>query len=249
MADFSIPPLKRCTKGERCVHPNGPLLPATTDYFYTDNSRKDHLTPQCRMCIAARHETHREEKREYARQHRINNPEYQANYRLEHADEIRLTRKKYNVEHREQNSISYSKWLIRTGYKRVHSKTSVIRRRARKRGLPDTFSDSDRQRCLEYWDYTCCVCGRREGFWHTLAKDHWIPLTDPQPDNPGTVSWNIVPMCHAIKGSNGQGDCNHSKFNRHPSEWLEGKFGKRKAKQVLERVQRYFEWVKAKEAD
>src|SRR5581483_2176482 len=56
---------------------------------------------------------------------------------------------------------------------------------ARKRSLPDTFTERDWQRALEYWDYKCAVCGRPRGLWHTLAADHWIPLTAP--DCPGTV--------------------------------------------------------------
>src|SRR5512141_2961524 len=87
----------------------------------------------------------------------------------------------------------------------------------RKRKLPDTFTDQDWQRALEYWDYKCAVCGRPRGLWHTLAADHWIPLSDPE--CPGTIPTYIVPLCH------GEGGCNNSKRSRSPQAWLEAKLG------------------------
>ncbi len=112
-----------------------------------------------------------------------------------------------------------------------------LRRRARKAGLPDTYSFRDWQRALDYFNGVCAVCGRPRGFWHTLAADHWIPLADTK-HCPGTVPTNIVPLCHGVDG------CNNSKSNSAPRAWLMSRFGARKAKQILKRIEAYFAWVK-----
>jgi len=107
---------------------------------------------------------------------------------------------------------------------------------ARKRSLPDTFSERDWLRALEYWGYKCAVCGRPRGLWHTLAADHWIPLTAP--DCPGTVPTNIIPLCH------GEGGCNNSKRSKVPDEWLVSKLGTKDAFQKQLEIDAYFLWVK-----
>lgn len=116
------------------------------------------------------------------------------------------------------------------------------RRRAKARSLPHRFTTSDWARALDYFDHKCAVCGRPRGLWHTLAMDHWIPLTDPRPDNPGTVASNIIPLCHSQKG--GMDSCNNSKHKADPVEWLNRIYGKRKAAQILKRINAYFEWIK-----
>lgn len=115
-------------------------------------------------------------------------------------------------------------------------KTKQSSRRARKLNLPCDFTDDQWLNALEYFGHKCAVCGRPRGLWHSLSQDHWIPLASPE--CPGTVVSNIVPLCHGING------CNTSK-NRTPAEqWLTLQFGKRKAKEILARVNAYFEWVK-----
>lgn len=46
--------LKRCCRGDRCIHPEGPMLPATTDYFQQDRTRKDGLHASCKVCYNTR---------------------------------------------------------------------------------------------------------------------------------------------------------------------------------------------------
>lgn len=116
------------------------------------------------------------------------------------------------------------------------------RYRARKNSLPNSFTTQDWQLCLEYFNHTCAICGRqlRDLFGtHTVAADHWIPINDMRPDNPGTVAWNIIPLCH------GQGGCNNSKHDVSPEQWLASKYSKRKAAEILDHIHRYFEWIKS----
>src|SRR5262249_12560740 len=99
------------------------------------------------------------------------------------------------------------------------------RRRARRLGLPATFTMAQQTFMSQYWGYACAVCGRQEGFQWIIADDHWISLTAP--DCPGTVAHNIIPLCH------GQDCCNNSKSDREPMTWLIDKLGRRKARAKL----------------
>lgn len=157
-------------------------------------------------------------------------------------DVIRQRKQNYYVKNREKilekhrerrRNISTDERL------RINNRLNIYwhKRRALQRQLPMNFTDDDWQRALDYFNGCCAVCGRPRGLWHTLAKDHWIPLSSPCPDNPGTVPTNIVPLCGGVGG------CNESKNNRDATEWLRWRFGKRKARQTLKRIEEYFAWV------
>lgn len=107
----------------------------------------------------------------------------------------RLQRPEVRERKRERERANYQSPEYRYKHRLKES-----RRRARLRSLPDNFTAIDEQRMMDYWDYKCCVCSRPPGLWHIIAVDHWIPLTDPRPDNPGTVPWNMLPMCHSEIG-------------------------------------------------
>lgn len=131
--------------------------------------------------------------------------------------------------------------VYRVSYDRRNRHKKVIafhRRRAREIGLPATLTSKQWLDCLEYFNGCCAACGRPAGLWHVLAQDHWIPI-NAEGNNPGTVARNIIPLCHARH--DGWGGCNNSKSDRDPVEWLEWKFGKRKAKSILKRIQSYFD--------
>jgi len=119
---------------------------------------------------------------------------------------------------------------------------SAARRRARKRELPNTLTSEEWRAALGYWGGRCAICGKPNGLWHSIAQDHWIPISCDLENNPGTVAENVIPMCHASR--DGDGGCNNSKSNRMPNEWLQDTFGTRKAKVIMDRVERYFTWVR-----
>lgn len=108
------------------------------------------------------------------------------------------------------------------------------RRRARQRALPATFTAQDWQYALEYFGGCCAYCGRPQGLWHTLAQEHYQPVSK----GGAFVPTNIIPACH------GEGGCNNSKSNRDPHEWamdvLAKKLGTRRAKEALARIEAYF---------
>jgi len=183
-------------------------------YYY------DHIE-EVRIRDAAYRMRHREKYRAYAKQ-----------YSITHSQEKRA----YDLQHKEERRAYWS-----TPKGRVTSITFQQRRRARKHNLPNLFTSNDWQTALDYFDNRCAVCGRPAGFWHTLAADHWIPLSDPRPDNPGTVPWNIVPLCHSK--FDGEGGCNNSKSNHDALEWLTKRVGGRKAKKIIHRICNYFNSV------
>lgn len=303
-------PMKRCAKGDACVHPDGCWQPATSGYFNTRRQCKDGFAPYCKFCTAAlakawreanpdkarekntkNYRSHIEKRREYQREYHYADSdarlEYMREYRLTNADMLREKRREYrqiNYEvvtersrkygrvyyqanrgkmsekgreyreanpekererHRKYNEANPEKRRERgRSWRKTNPDKALAikqRHRAIKRGLPNIFTAADWQRALDYFNGCCAVCGRqlRDLFGtHTAAADHWIPLTDTHSNNPGTVPTNIIPLCHGVGG------CNNRKFNRDPLEFLETEFGKRRAKQILARIEAYFEWVK-----
>jgi 5-methylcytosine-specific restriction endonuclease McrA len=98
-----------------------------------------------------------------------------------------------------------------------HKRLYVYDRESELKRLPDTFTAAQEQYCLKYWRHKCCLCGDTDH----LQMDHWLPVTGR--NCPGTVVWNMVPMCRA---------CNVAKSNRPPREWVSGRHGAVKLKQI-----------------
>lgn len=260
-------PLKRCTK---C----GEEFPATTEFFHFLKGKPRSHCKRCRCedqreyCAAHPEETairkwewenkNREKVNSRLRKYAADNPEKvreskrksakkQASQIAESRNRPEAKKKKREYDRRRYSANSEAvirrvrQWDLNNPAKVALQSQAV---RTRKHGLPFSFTDEDWQRCLEYWGHKCCICGNPPDLWHVLAREHWIAVTDPRSDNPGTVPWNILPMCHSRKGSRGMAGCNNSKHNKDPEQWLIETFGKRKARQILKRIQAYFEWVR-----
>jgi 5-methylcytosine-specific restriction endonuclease McrA len=113
-----------------------------------------------------------------------------------------------------------------------------LTRRARIEKAGSDFTSVDFAYMMGYWNDRCAVCGKQAGLWHTLAVDHWIPVSK----GGGSTKTNLVPLCHARQSA--VECCNQNKSDKDPVEWLEGKFGKRKAAQILKRINAYFNALK-----
>jgi ribosomal protein L37AE/L43A len=150
------------------------------------------------------------------------------------------------MEHNSENRSTHGWGFLRaiTGVAGRLRKNETPRKRTpvprayvvRKRSLPHAFTEQDWERALEYWGHKCAVCGRPRGLWHTLAADHWIPLTHSE--CPGTVPTNIVPLCH------GEGGCNNSKGKKMPDAWLAERLGEKPGFQKGVEIDAYFLWLK-----
>ena len=108
---------------------------------------------------------------------------------------------------------------------------------ARKSSLPHTLTLEQWEHALDYFHGLCAVCHKDASniFKVKISIDHWIPLSYKGNDNPGSVVSNIIPLC-----CNQQG-CNGSKSSKMPNDWLQRKFGKRRAKIIAARIQDYFD--------
>jgi len=252
-ADEIIVGSKRCAKcGET----------KAVSAFGRDSTRKDGLRSQCKECV-----------REYNRVYREANPEkvrerkrvyYAANsekvneksrvYRAANPEKLRERDRVYYAANpekvREKNRVyrEANPEKLRER-KRVYyaanpekGRVNGQRRRSRKANLPNTLTTAEWYYAIDYFHGYCAVCDRplKDLFvTHTASADHWIPLTK----GGGTTADNIVPLC------SGEDGCNNSKHNAMPEVWLALKFGKRKARVILQRINAYFELVKAKDKE
>jgi hypothetical protein len=108
------------------------------------------------------------------------------------------------------------------------------RRRAKALNRYGTVTLQDYEDAIAYFGFRCPVCGvsliYRTGE-NPCSVDHWIAI-----DSGGDgTRYNIVPMCHF---------CNTSKSNHDPYLWLAQRYGWRKAKEIVARVEAYFAWVR-----
>lgn len=238
--------------------------PATTEFFYRSKSNRDGLNSWCKYCMDERKATwdaeNAERREESSRAYRETNREaireYQQNWVLKNADRLRQYRKEKraaNIDHVRQdrlvNADRYRAWMRawrqrnkgreREYYEQNKDKARIRSRtyETRKMNLPSAFTENDWQRALEYFSGCCAVCGRPPGLFHTLAMDHWIPISSP--DCPGTIPANIIPLCHGIDG------CNNSKNRNDPVIWLTKTFSKRRAKEILTNIANYFSSLNA----
>lgn len=245
-------PQKQCTKCKQ-------WFPSTIEYFRTDNRMREKLSSHCRECQRkaaldyywSHCDQQREQHKRYIAENYARKLEYNRQYRKKHEQRLRNSRINNHAEIRKQELVAEKRYR-NTHQAKLREKEKRYRkanpengriythlRRARKNRLPSQFTAKDWQHALDYFGGCCAVCGRPLGLWHILAKEHWIPLTDPRPDNPGTTPGNIIPLCHSIK--DGTGGCNNTKSNKDPVVWLVERFGKRKAKQIQARIQQYFD--------
>jgi len=157
--------------------------------------------------------------------------------RLKHHDLLNARQQRKRAEHPE----------IDRAWRKAHPEASRLkaeRYRTRKLGLPSSFSAEERRFMLEYWHNACAVCGNQDGFFWTLADDHWICVNSPE--CPGTIAENIVPLCHTRRGQHDS--CNLTKKDREPKAWLISRVGPTKAKRILKAIETYFAIVRARKA-
>lgn len=217
--------LVRCTQ---C----GEMKPWQTGVFKSEKGKPRNPCIECdtkRRALNAVNNRQRERK---------SGRERMASWRKAHPEAVYEANRKPRSFDRELARERINRW------RRDHPETRRIEIHARKTlklSLPNHFRKSDWLRCLNYWGNRCCICGRPVGDGFVLAIEHWIALSDQRQDNPGTVPWNILPMCHARNGAHN--GCNNAKWARDPIEWLIDYLGEKQALQKLSEIQAYFETV------
>jgi hypothetical protein len=234
MSSCIIPATKRCSHCKQ-------NYPSTSEFFRRNKSTKDGLQKQCKMCHSesdkayrARHpEKAGETSRRNALQYRANNLEkVNANtvqWRENNREYTREYSRRYRQSHHEQHLTSTRKWCERNPAKR---RAINMRKEARKRNLPHTFTADAWQRCLQYFDNKCAICGRSAQLGVKIAQDHWIP----ESKGGGYTPDNIIPLCHGFDG------CNNKKWANDPVDWLISRYGD-KAQPILDRILDYLRSV------
>lgn len=97
---------KKCSQGDKCIHPNGPLLPRTAEYFYMVN---DHASARCKLCM-----------REYRKKRYQDNPEYELEINKAYRDQNKDRWKHYTAKYQARkvhNGGSYTHDELDTLYK------------------------------------------------------------------------------------------------------------------------------------
>ena len=226
---LGVSTLKRCSK---C----GEYKPL--DMFHRCSSAPDGKYQYCKECVRQRTRDNSIQKAEYDKKYRAANKELRSS-----------ANKAWHERNRERRNANARTWRrvnrkrsreITAEWRRANpdkNRLSLQRRRARERNLPDTFTSDDWQYALDAFSGHCAICGRPPGLWHTLAMDHWIPISSPS--CPGTVAHNIIPLCHST--TDGQHGCNNTKNAKNPSKWVIEKFGKRKGRAILKRIEAFLD--------
>jgi hypothetical protein len=197
----------------------------------------ERLTEQRREYRQANAERYKEQQRKYHQANAERLKEYNREYWQANIERIKKQKREYrkaNADRIKERSREYQ----RSQAGRAADKVNRNRRAARKRGLDNTLTAADWQAALDYFGGCCAACGRPQGLWHTLAADHWIPISKGGPTTPD----NIVPLCHGVGG------CNNSKNDRDATEWLVERFGPRKGRAILRRIEAYLNSRKAEGA-
>lgn len=254
---------KRCTK---C----GVKYPATTEYFSIDNRKPKGLTSACRKCcteaskrsqkahpervkasIKRWEENNPDKVREKSKRWRENNREKSREAakksRLKDVDKARAADKARYKKNKDKILAATARWRnnnperCRQTQREWHKnnpekvRAKVQRRDAKRRNLPATFTPEDWRIALEYFNGCCAYCNNPPSFFDRhllLHQDHYTPLNK----GGAYTANNIVPACQS---------CNLSKNDKSPQEWLTYKFGARKAKAVIQRINAYFATTKS----
>ena len=214
--------------------------------FYRERSRQYYAADpekhrmQRRKYVAANKEKVRAQDAQLRLKHRAIILERLHASRMQDPERFRDRERRWREKNREALRTREAQW--RTEHKEAQIAIAA-RKRARKKGLPDTFTEADALFVREYWQYACAVCGREEGLFHRLEYDHWIPISSPA--CPGTIPGNMLLLCGVKRGASGHPCCNTSKRAKDPIIWLTEKLGPRQARAKIKEIETFFVAAKA----
>ncbi len=166
------------------------------------------------------------------KQHIYNQSPGSIRRRLEYSQRSETKKRKREYGKNYQREYSQRPYVKERERKRAQLRNHA--RRAAKANLAYPVTNEQWEYALNYFYGCCAVCEcQLDGmFGETKTnQDHWIP------HNAGGdySASNIVPLCRT---------CNRTKSAIIPIIWLERKFGKCKAKKIIDRIETYFEHIK-----
>jgi len=236
---------KQCSRKEKCAQfGQCGWLPATLEYFYHEK-RTGKLRSICIVCHLAEKtayrrahpEKHRSDSRRYSTEHPEVRREWARVWRISSPEKAHEQDRRHDSKHRDQRKTSRKA--------RYASQSDIEKERSRKRRtqrklLPDTLTLTHWRNAVNYFNGCCSYCGKSPSFFDrhpVLHQDHFIPVASPKCE--GTTPTNMVPACQS---------CNLSKQANNPEQWLISRFGKRRTKQILARINAYFDWVREQDS-
>lgn len=125
----------------------------TETEFGVCRSNPDGLNYVCKACLRKRSAKYRASNAEAIRR-------YQAKYRAEHKDRIALQSKMWSACHRDRiNNQKKQRRKLNPEQFRAEHKAAKHRRRARIKEQGGSYTPSQLQTCLRYFDYCCAYSG------------------------------------------------------------------------------------------
>ncbi|SDM71810.1 hypothetical protein SAMN04488137_1601 [Fictibacillus solisalsi] len=131
--------------------------------------------------------------------------QYQYTYRERHKEK-HLTYQRAYYKGNKEIFLESNKKYMKVNREVVRART--LRRRARKKSLPDDLTAQQYKFILERFDYKCALSGQK---LEVLDLDHFIPLATGWG---GTTLGNMIPLSPSL---------NSSKQDRNPFEWIKRK--------------------------
>jgi len=199
---------KKCSK---C----GAILPATSEYFYSDKSVKSGLRAECKTCKkkAIDHwnkehpNYHRDYQRQWCKENYERNRKNWVLWCEKNKDKQIAWRQHYHQKNKHQRNEKSRRWYQEHKNRRqqYERRRRVARdRRNRNRIAPGKHTPEDIRQQYKKQEGKCYWCDTAVG--DTYHIDHVIPLARGGSNNPD----NLVISCPA---------CNLSKGSKLPSEW------------------------------
>lgn len=201
-----------------------------TDAFGKNTRTKDGLMWECSECAKERKDLYRQREEVQGRER-----EYRKRYYQQNRQRLLAMNAEWRAQNREYlNEYTRKRYAENPDY----FKGLVMRRDEKLKSLANDFTEEDEAFALDYFDYSCAVCGRicTDDDLTILVMDHWVPIFAPE--SPGTIPSNVVPLCHGVGG------CNNSKGDLAPHEWLAWKFGEPKARKIAAKIHAFFDEVR-----
>jgi hypothetical protein len=194
-------------------------LPRNLDYFPSNKSRKDGLSPYCKKCLVEYKQEHRKKNKEQIRKHKqeyyLKAKEHIQEYQQANREHILENKREHHRKNREQEKAYRREYLKNNLDKyRIWNK----RRSARIKGLQFNYSSEIWENAVKYFDNKCAYCGEEK----PLQQEHFIALSK---GGEYTVN-NIIPACLS---------CNDSKRDSDFFDWYHKKpfYSKKREKKIL----------------
>lgn len=215
-SDYILIPLgyKQCSRGDKCVHPEGCVLPIS--YFGLDSHTRDKKKAFCKACQKQDNDRwlagNREKNKIRCRRYYDANPEAQRQktrrWNKKNTDKIRERNQRVYWSDPERGRERVREWTIRNPEK---AKAGHHLRRARHLAAEGSFTPEDIELQFKSQRGKCWHCGKKfvkgdGGAKRGFHADHLFPLTKHKSNNPR----NIVLACPR---------CNLSKGAKMPHEW------------------------------